>query len=242
MKNVKILLVEDTIINQIVVDKSLSKHGIGVTIANNGKEALELIQSKEFQLVLMDMNMPEMDGYESTQKIRSMNDPYFKTVPIVLFSASAMIDGGEKEKAIAIGITDFVSKPFGADELNSIIKTYIMNKKFDIRPLHINFELYVENDSEFKRELIELMINDLKELQLALNIATTNHNLEFYRNTCHKIVGTLSMLNDKEFSDVIEALKIQDSEEDKIMLFNKLSGDIINSLAHEGEMIRVTEN
>jgi len=242
MKNVKILLVEDTIINQIVVDKSLSKQGIGVTIANNGKEALELIQSKEFQLVLMDMNMPEMDGYESTQKIRAMNDPYFKTVPIILFSASAMMDAAEKEKAIAIGITSFVSKPFGADELSCIINTYIMNKSFNNRPLHVNFELYTDNDSEFKKELIELMINDLKELQLALNIATTSHNLEIYRSTCHKIVGTLSMLNDEEFSDIIEALKIQESGEDKIMLFNKVSGDIINSLTYEGEMIRVTEN
>jgi CheY-like chemotaxis protein len=242
MKNPKILLVEDTIINQIVVDKSLSKQNIGVTIANNGKEALELIITKEFDLVLMDINMPEMDGYESTRKIRSMDDLYFKTVPIILFSASAMMDESEKEKAMAMGITDFVSKPFGADELNSIINTYIMNKKSENRPLNINFELYTENDSEFKKELIELMINDLKELQFSLNLATTSHNLEIYRSTCHKIVGTLTMLNDNEFSDVTEVLKTQDSGGDKIIIFNKLTADIINSLKHEGEMSSVTEN
>lgn len=236
MKNEKVLLVEDTVINQMVVNTCLSKQGIGVTIANHGKEALDLIQSKDFQLVLMDLHMPEMDGYESTLKIRSMDDYYFKTVPIILFSATSIIDAQEKEKAVAIGFTDFMNKPFTKSELSCITNTYVRNNKSDNRPLNINFDDYTDNDSEFKRELIELMINDLKELQQSFGIAVSENDYENCRNTCDKVVGTISMLNDKEFTDLIEAFKNQGLEENSIILFNKLSSDIIKSLTYENEM------
>jgi len=238
MKSTKILLVEDTIINQMVVSKCLSNRGIGVCIANHGKEALELIQSKEFQIVLMDLHMPEMDGFESTSKIRSMDDSYFKNVPIVLFSATSVLDAKEKADAKAIGITDFMNKPIVLNELDNIINTYVTNKKSDNRPLHINFEDYTDNDSEFKQELIGLMIKDIKELQQSFDMLTLEKDHEIFKNTCHKIVGTISMLNDKEFTNTIEALKIQGSGEDRTILFNRLSCDIIKSLTLESELIQ----
>ena len=123
MDSVKILLVEDNVINQKLANLCLSKWGMGVTIANHGKEALNLIQSRDFQLVLMDLQMPEMDGYESTARIRAMEDPYFKTVPILAFSASSMIDS--REKAMAFGMTDFVNKPLLVEELQDKINTYV---------------------------------------------------------------------------------------------------------------------
>ncbi|HTJ51580.1 MAG TPA: response regulator [Cyclobacteriaceae bacterium] len=242
MKNEKVLLVEDTIINQMVVNTCLSKQGIGVTIANHGKEALDLIQSKDFHLVLMDLHMPEMDGYESTLKIRSMNDYYFKTVPIILFSATLIIDAEEKEKAVAFGFTDFMNKPFTKNELNCIINKYIRNGKSDNRRLSINFDDYTDNDSEFKQELIKLMINDIKELQQSFAIATEKNDFENFRHTCDKIVGTISMLSDKEFTNLIEALKNQDKKEDSIIHFNKLSCDIIKSLTYENNAISHVEN
>ncbi|HEY8934229.1 MAG TPA: response regulator [Cyclobacteriaceae bacterium] len=240
MTNSKILLVEDTILSQMVVKKCLANRGIEVTIANNGKEALELIRNKDFQIVLMDLHMPEMDGYESTSKIRAMDDSYYKSVPIILFSATSVLDAKEKANARTLGITDFMSKPILFDELDCLIHTYI-EKKSDHRPLRVNFENFADNDYEFKQELIKLMINDIRELQQSFDIATIKNNYEIYRNMCQRMEGTINMLNDKEFTDTIDALKCKPQSLEKngiVTLFNKLSNAIIESLTRESKMIK----
>jgi CheY-like chemotaxis protein len=104
------LLVEDNRINQIVASKFLVTWGIEVDIANNGKEALEMIQQKLYDIVLMDVQMPEMDGYEAVLKIRALGKPYFKEVPILALTASAM--HGMRDKVQEVGMNDFISKPF----------------------------------------------------------------------------------------------------------------------------------
>src|SRR6186713_3262863 len=150
MKNVNVLLVEDNQVNQMLAGICLRKWGMGVTIANHGKEALSLIQSRDFQVVLMDLQMPEMDGYESTIRIRAMEDSYFKNIPIIAFSASSMIDS--KEKAMEHGMTDFVTKPLMAEELKSKINAYVVDKNDtkEDRKLYFDIDEYAEGDSEFK--------------------------------------------------------------------------------------------
>jgi signal transduction histidine kinase/CheY-like chemotaxis protein/ligand-binding sensor domain-containing protein len=87
-KGKHILLVEDNKVNQLVAVNFLKKWGMKTTIAQNGKEAVQLIKDKSFDLVLMDLQMPEMDGYEATRLIRAMDEPYFNEVPIIALSAS----------------------------------------------------------------------------------------------------------------------------------------------------------
>jgi len=114
-----VLVAEDNMINQVVVANFLKRWGMTLTIVNDGREALEKIKDKSYDLVLMDLQMPVMDGYEATQMIRSYEDPYFKTVPIFALSASAMLE--EKEKAMKFGFSDFVTKPFHPQELKEKI-------------------------------------------------------------------------------------------------------------------------
>jgi len=236
MASTKILLVEDNAINQLIVSTCLRKWGMMVTVANHGKEALMLIQSRDFQLVLMDLQMPEMDGYESTTKIRSMEDPYFKTVPIISFSASSMID--TKEKALQYGMTDFIGKPLMMDELRDKIDTYTMQGQTpqassSVRPLFVDFKLHADDDPDFKLELIDLMISNLAELKTALVVSIKENNLEIYRRSCHKVKVSLTILNDLEFTDASEALKESDAGPAKIDRFNKLCDEIISSLTEE---------
>ncbi|MDR2140695.1 MAG: response regulator [Deltaproteobacteria bacterium] len=108
-----VLLVEDNEVNQLVATKILRKAGLVVVTANNGLEALEKVQSQTFDLVLMDIQMPEMDGLTATQEIRKMEG--FKDLPIVAMTAHAM--SGDKDLSLAAGMNDHVTKPIDVPEL-----------------------------------------------------------------------------------------------------------------------------
>jgi PAS domain S-box-containing protein len=124
-KGIHVLLVDDNVINQVVAENFLKKWGMTVDVANDGLEALEMIQSKSYTIVLMDLQMPKMDGYEATRQIRSLKeiDSYFTTVPIIALTASAMVD--VKDKVIEIGMNDFITKPFLPEELRAKISAQI---------------------------------------------------------------------------------------------------------------------
>ena len=108
-----ILLVEDNEVNQLVARKILRKAGLKVTVANNGLEALSLLDKELFDLVLMDIQMPVMDGLTATREIR--HDPKFKNLPIVAMTAHAMAQ--DREKSLDCGMNDHICKPLDLNEL-----------------------------------------------------------------------------------------------------------------------------
>ncbi len=114
MDHVNILLAEDNLINQKVASKLLFKKGAQVDIANNGSEVLEMLEKKKYDIILMDINMPVLDGFETTQCIRE-NVSGFQRIPIIALTASAL--ASEKAKCIEVCMDDYLSKPFKADEL-----------------------------------------------------------------------------------------------------------------------------
>ena len=114
MDHVNILLAEDNLINQKVASKLLFKKGAQVDIANNGSEVLDMLEKKKYDIILMDINMPVLDGFETTQCIRQSNSR-FKRIPIIALTASAL--ASEKAKCIEMGMDDYLSKPFKAEEL-----------------------------------------------------------------------------------------------------------------------------
>ena len=109
------MLVEDNLINQKVASYTLTKQGAQVEIANHGKEAIMMVEKKKYDVILMDIHMPEMDGFEATHYIRnSIKDSISKT-PIIAMTASALVS--ERAKCLASGMNDYISKPFQAKEL-----------------------------------------------------------------------------------------------------------------------------
>ena len=107
IRGAKILLVEDNKINQMVGRELLKVEGFGTTVADNGRIAVEMVQQHEFDLVLMDIQMPEMDGFEATRIIRS--DKRFANLPILAMTANAMAN--DRELSLAAGMNDHISKP-----------------------------------------------------------------------------------------------------------------------------------
>jgi len=125
LSTVKILLVEDNIGNQAIATGFLKEWNFGYRIANNGVEAIEMIKSKTYDLVLMDLRMPLMNGFDAAKEIRKMEGDYFKQIPIVALSASTFSE--TKEKIIESGMDDFVSKPFEPMDLkNKILEKVVI--------------------------------------------------------------------------------------------------------------------
>ena len=122
-KGTKILLVEDNKINVLVAKKFLNKWNLNIDTAENGEIALEMVQNTDYKLVLMDLEMPVMDGYTATQKIRQLQSSKYKKLPIIALSASAISDF--RTKAIKVGMNEFVTKPFNPDELHNVISRFI---------------------------------------------------------------------------------------------------------------------
>lgn len=115
-----ILLVEDNILNQRVVTFSLKKYNHEVVIANNGVEAIEKFREHKFDVILMDIMMPVMDGIEATVKIREIeiSDSLDKRTPIIALTANTM--DNDRDKCLSYGMDDFMAKPFDIEKLKSI--------------------------------------------------------------------------------------------------------------------------
>jgi CheY-like chemotaxis protein len=115
LKNAKILLVEDNIINQKIVLLSLKNQVTHIDVAAHGKEALEMFGLKQYDLILMDIMMPVMDGIVATKKIREIESTSDQHIPIIAVTANAL--AGDRENCLAAGVDDYIAKPFSAEVL-----------------------------------------------------------------------------------------------------------------------------
>jgi len=121
---VSILLVEDTRVNQMVAVKMLQKQGYSVAVAENGQEALTMLRQQPFDLVLMDIQMPVMDGLEATREIRACGAP-IGDVPIIAMTAHAM--KSHQDMSLAAGMNDYLPKPINPRELYSMVSKWVKN-------------------------------------------------------------------------------------------------------------------
>jgi signal transduction histidine kinase/CheY-like chemotaxis protein len=121
-KRSRILVAEDNPVNQLITRKMLEKLGYRVDVVANGAEAVAALAREEYSLVLMDCQMPEMDGYEATRRIRESGIDSYGMVPVIAMTAHAM--SGDAEKCLACGMSDYLSKPVSAERLASVVKKW----------------------------------------------------------------------------------------------------------------------
>lgn len=113
-QKLNILLVEDDKVNQMVMTRMLNSEEHAITIANNGIEAVKLFENNEFDLILMDIQMPLMDGIEATKRIRKMEEGTFRHIPIIAVTAYAL--KGDRERFLAAGMDDYIPKPISFED------------------------------------------------------------------------------------------------------------------------------
>jgi CheY-like chemotaxis protein/HPt (histidine-containing phosphotransfer) domain-containing protein len=227
-------------VNQVVATNFFRRWGVKYDIANNGKEAVSMVTKKLYDLVFMDLQMPEMDGYQATYEIRQMKDSYFKHLPIVALTASAMTS--MRDKVMASGMTDFMTKPFQPEELQQIILKYASPEKAAgmQRAISDSLDMYTEGNLDFKKELIGHLMKNIEELKSALDTTMTSKDSSPFHNAAHKCRTTLTMLGDHELLKVVDEVKLALEHERNGALstildkkFNKLVKETMDGLSEE---------
>jgi CheY-like chemotaxis protein/HPt (histidine-containing phosphotransfer) domain-containing protein len=132
LKGAHLLLVEDNEINREVARELLSDEGITVAIAVDGRQALEMLERERFDGVLMDCQMPRMDGFEATRALRQR--PELRELPVIAMTANAMV--GDREKALAAGMNDHIAKPIDVEEMFSTLARWISPRVQEAPDLH----------------------------------------------------------------------------------------------------------
>ena len=138
----KLLVAEDTPANQKVVKAIFEKRGHKVTLASNGREAVKLLRQAEFDAVLMDVQMPTMDGYQATRAIRELDDSRLSTIPIIAMTAHAMRE--DMQRCLDCGMDAYISKPLQADQLIRLTERTARSGR---RPDHAMKTIHDEGDS-----------------------------------------------------------------------------------------------
>jgi two-component system, sensor histidine kinase and response regulator len=185
----RILLVEDNPVNQRVAQRMLQKLTAEVTIANNGAEALERIAETRFDAVLMDCQMPVMDGFTATQRIRDderRNDRGYR-LPIIALTANVMSE--DREHCIAAGMDAHLGKPLEPTQLAECLARYVKAGNAPSEVDHDAFHALSGGDTEFERELIGTFVSSgdkcLAEIVAALRIG----DLETIGKRAHSLKG-----------------------------------------------------
>ena len=212
--NYQVLVVEDNRINQMVARKFLHKWGLSTTFADNGKMALERMEDQRFDLILMDLQMPEMDGYETTRQIRGMSDNYFKQVPIVALTASAMSD--VCDHVLEIGMNDYISKPFVPADLYTKVSRYLKGRVAEEPPppppsnAIIDFARirdFSGGDGEFENTFSETLITQFEEVKRTFADAMDKRKPSLLRALIHKMRTTITLLELQVLEEKLESGK-----------------------------------
>lgn len=240
-KKLNILLVEDNKINQKLTVRVLNDFGFKNDVAENGKIAVDKLKSKRFDLVIMDMQMPVMDGYEATGIIRNKLK---SEVPILAMTAHAM--SSEKEKCLRLGMNDYISKPFKAQELYSIIhkltngpkistqkkaeiKKEVVKTKTVKASTLVNLDRLKKlsnNDASFICEILEIFTTEAPIDVKAIDTGIKKKDLVLVKNMAHKLKSSTALIGLDKISEGLASIEklAEEGKPDKVkIIFAEIS-------------------
>jgi two-component system, sensor histidine kinase and response regulator len=202
-KRARILLVEDNPVNQRLAVKLFQNAGHEVQVASNGRLACEILQQTAFDLIFMDIQMPEMDGYEATRQIRQQ--PEQARVPIIAMTAHAM--AGDQERCLASGMNDYITKPLRAPELQAVLQRWTGQTVAPFAPALplaaeenppvelATLRQLTADDDEFLQELVTLYLEDTPLRLEKLSAAITAGSASDIKSEAHGLKGASGNLS-----------------------------------------------
>ena len=255
IKGARILLIEDNAINQQVATELLEQAGFVVTAVSSGKQGVQAVKRSEYDLVLMDIQMPEMDGHEATRIIREKRS--LDSLPIVALTAHAM--AGEREKALDSGMNDYLSKPIKSEDLYAVLKKWIKPAERSVPVVEepppskeshelpgelpgINMSEGLENVGGKKRFFKKLLLEFYEDYRTAagdMMQALMNGQTEYVHRRAHTIKGVAGTIGAEDLMKNASALErafISDTKEDRRALLVELTKSLNEVLKSIGVM------
>jgi signal transduction histidine kinase/CheY-like chemotaxis protein len=226
---VRVLIVEDNHVNQLLVKNMLKNFGfVHYASAENGRTALEKLRTETYDIILMDIQMPEMDGYEITREIRTRLQKEIRNVPIIALTADA--SEKEKTKAKESGMNDYVVKPYTSEELFASLIKFIpqieedVQKSGDIAPremlsVGMNLEFldkFTGGDQELTIQLLEIILKQIPEATQKLKEAIPNQNWKEVHAVSHKVKSSLAIFELQELKKL--SVNIEEYSRDGVRL------------------------
>lgn len=208
-EHVNILTVEDNPVNQFVIESTIKTWNGHTDIANNGKEAIEMINKTDYDVILMDMQMPVMDGLTTTKLIRQEME---LDIPIIAFTANALKK--EKDRCLAIGMNDYITKPFKEEELKQKILNLILKNRteneikeqdnaeplFSIKKL----EEISHGDHSFVLKMLTIFCNDAK---VQMNLMVESKDTNEISRLAHKIKPSIDYISNRNMKILVRNIE-----------------------------------
>ncbi len=219
LKGCRVLLAEDVEMNQLIARSILEEKGIYVTIASNGKEVIEKVEQYQFDLILMDISMPFIDGIQATSIIRSMKDPQKSSIPIIALTANAL--NGDKKKYQDAGMNGFIGKPFSEKPFLTAMLQALQKDNFVIieEPVKPNStvseKLYNEatimgmgrNNPAFIQKMIGLFLKTMPADMMLIESAAQSQDWKLVERTAHRMKSAIRSMGISIAIDPIKTIE-----------------------------------
>jgi hypothetical protein len=224
--NIKVLLAEDNEVNQLLARSILQYWGLESKTASTGAEVLELLKKEEFDVVLMDIQMPEKSGIEATTEIRKLADERKRNIPIIALTANALM--GEEKKYRAAGMDDFLTKPFKEKELYEVMFRVFnnegsfgrsLNNKIvpinDATPTPVEENLYdlkhvidlARGNNDFVLTLIKIFLDTIPADTRSMAGACKDKKWDSVSKLAHKLKSTIDTMQMTSLKEVIRTIE-----------------------------------
>lgn len=222
-----ILIVDDNEVNLKVASGMMKPYQMQIDTALSGKIAIQMVQSKKYDLIFMDHMMPEIDGIDTTKAIRKLDDDYYKNIPIIALTANAI--SGAKEMFLSQGFQDFLAKPIEISKLQTILKLWILNfhkdrssssitepisqkeEKTEILQIEeLDFEkglAYFGQDTEIYLSILETYLKDAKQKLDFLPQLIMENNIDLFITNVHALKSSSASIGATKISELSKQLE-----------------------------------
>lgn len=230
--NKSVLVAEDNAINQMVVRHALMKLGASSDIANDGAEAIEKLKTSEYDLVLMDIQMPNMDGYETTTYIRNQLK---SSIPIIAMTAFAL--NGEEEKCFEKGMNGYVSKPFTIESLSIAIQNVlsapaeIFNNPYILGNKNVAVDLTMlydvsDNDESYILTMIQTFLENMPQTIYKIENSLQEKDWDALFKSAHYAKSSLSVIKISDMLDWASQVEVNARKRTNLETLPELVADI----------------
>ncbi|MES2762761.1 MAG: ATP-binding protein [Bacteroidota bacterium] len=204
-----VLVVDDNRINLKVALLTLQKWNVQVELVESAKEAYQKLSQKKIDLVLMDITMPDIDGFEATQYIRNELPEPVRHIPVIAMTAAAFI--GDKEKCLAAGMNDYISKPFASEDLLQKITKLLPQQTFTNTPTFSDLTLIYERaagDTQFLKEIIECYIQEMPVYIAEMDEYMAAKDHVGISKQAHKMKAPIALMGAISLKDLYAAIEM----------------------------------